>query len=131
MAVWSAVIEELEHAQAHGIEVEIVPGITSAISVPALNGIPVTKRGINESFWVITGTTTSLEMSNDIVLAAQSSATVIILMGMRHLDKIVDLFTEGRGSDAAIGIIQNGSRPDQKMVTGDLSNIEMKVKGDW
>ena len=76
--------EELECARAHGIEVTIVPGISSSISVPALNEIPLTKRGVNESFWVVTGTTVDHEMSNDINLAAQSSATVVILMGMKR-----------------------------------------------
>lgn len=116
--------EELEHAEEHGLEVEVIPGITSAIAVPALAGIPVTKRGINESFWVITGTNSSLRLSSDIYLAAKSSATVIILMGMRHLSEIVKIFKVSRGVDAAIGIIQNGSRSNQKTVTGKLKNIE-------
>ncbi|MFT6856078.1 MAG: uroporphyrin-III C-methyltransferase [Cyclobacteriaceae bacterium] len=116
--------EELEHARAHNIEVEIVPGISSAISVPALNQIPLTKRGINESFWVMTGTTTNLGVSSDIQFAAQSSATVVILMGMKNLSKIVATFSEYRGDREAIAIIQNGSRPEQRMAISELSEIE-------
>ncbi|WP_258099318.1 uroporphyrinogen-III C-methyltransferase [Marinoscillum pacificum] len=120
--------EELEHARAHGMDVEIVPGISSAISVPAMSEIPVTKRGINESFWVITGTTSSLEMSSDIALAAKSSATVVILMGMRHLSKIVDLFTNARGQSEAIAVIQNGSRDDERSAFCELHNVENQVE---
>lgn len=122
--------EELEHARAHGMEVEIVPGITSAISVAAMNEIPLTKRGVNESFWVITGTTTSLELSSDIYLAAQSSATVVILMGMRHLPEIVKIFGAQRGENEAIGIIQNGTRPDERKAFGELHNIEELVESE-
>ncbi len=119
--------EELEHAREHGMEVEIVPGISSAIAVPELVEIPLTKRGVNESFWVITGTTTSLKMSTDIALAAQSKATVVILMGMRHLSEIVSRFTESRGSHEAIAIIQNGSRSNERAVLTELMNVESEV----
>lgn len=119
--------EELEHAQSHGIEVEVIPGISSAISVPGLNHIPLTKRGVNESFWVVTGTTKNLELSSDLQLAAQSTATVVILMGMKHLDKIVEIFSQHRGHDEPIGIIQNGSTAHEKSICGRLDNIEALV----
>ena len=119
--------EEMEHALANNIEVEIIPGISSAIAVPELNGIPVTKRGVNESFWTITGTTSSLELSDDIYLAAKSSATVIILMGMSKLNRIAEIFSESRGLNEPIAIIQNGSTRNQKSIIGDLSNIEKQV----
>lgn len=120
--------EELEHARAHGIEVEVVPGISSALAVPALNEVPLTKRGVNESFWVVTGTTSDLALSGDVRLAAQSSATVVILMGMRHLDEIVRIFQAHRGSGEAIGVIQNGSREDERSAFGELWDIRRQVK---
>ncbi len=49
--------EEAEYARQHGIDCEVVPGVSSCLAVPALQGIPVTRRGVSESFWVITGTT--------------------------------------------------------------------------
>ena len=119
--------EELEHARAHGMEVEVIPGITSAISVPALSEIPLTKRGINESFWVVTGTTSNLELSRDVALAAQSSATVVILMGMKHLPKIANLFMKSRGANETIGIIQNGSRPNEQSVFTEMSLVVDEV----
>lgn len=74
--------EELAYADKFNIATEVVPGISSSIAVPELQQIPLTIRGVNESFWVITGTTSSGEISRDIPLAAQSSASVIILMGL-------------------------------------------------
>lgn len=119
--------EEMEHALAHHIDVEIIPGISSAIAVPELSGIPITKRGVNESFWTITGTTSSLELSKDIYLAAQSSATIVIMMGMSKLSEIVKIFKKSRGDHESIAIIQNGSTTKQKSVVGDLTNIEELV----
>ena len=84
--------EEIETARASGMEGEVVPGISSALAVPASQMIPVTARGTNESFWVVTGTTRNGDISDDIKLAAQSSATVVILMAMSKLEKIADIF---------------------------------------
>ena len=86
--------EEMEYASAFGLDADVVPGISSCVSVPANANIPVTKRGSSESFWVITGTTRQHELSADIQLAAQSSATVVILMGMSKLSAIVDAFAK-------------------------------------
>src|SRR5690606_28063799 len=107
--------EEMEYADAHGLEVGMVPGISSCISVPASQNIPVTKRGAAESFWVITGTTRNHELSADIPLAARSGATVVILMGMSKLPEIANLFSnEGKG-EVPVAIIQNGTRADEKI----------------
>ena len=116
--------EEMVHAQEHHIEVEVISGVSSSLAVPAANGIPLTKRGVNESFWVVTGTTSDLKVSSDVMLAAQSSATVVILMGMKHLDKIVSTFSMFRGTDEHVAVIQNGTCIDQNMVVGTLENIE-------
>lgn len=119
--------EELEHAQNQGIEVEVIPGITSALAVPACNHIPITKRGVNESFWVVTGSTVNETFSKDLIHAAQSSATVIILMGMRNLPQIIQLFSTYRGDREPVGIIQNGTYEHQQEVFGSLEDIEQKV----
>jgi uroporphyrin-III C-methyltransferase len=120
--------EEMEYAAAHGLEVALVPGISSAVSVPATQHIPVTKRGFAESFWVITGTTKEHKLSKDIHLAAKSNATVVILMGMGKLPAIVDLFKkEGKG-ETAIAIIENGTRENEKVGVGTVASIEKVVK---
>src|SRR5690606_37031240 len=78
--------EEIEAARAAGMEVEVVPGISSVLAVPASKMIPRTCRGLSDSFWVITGIACSGELPADIELAARSSATVILLMGMSKLE---------------------------------------------
>lgn len=120
--------EELEFVSKHGIEVQLIPGISSAIAAPSTAGIPLTKRGVNESFWVITGTLSSGEMSNDIRLAAKSSATVVILMGVSHLKEIAELFVRERSGSEAIAVIQEATMPEQKIVIGTVSNIEQLVQ---
>lgn len=115
--------EEVEFAAKHGIESEVIPGISSSYAVPALAGIPLTSRGVSESFWVVTGTTKSHMMSSDLMLAAQSTATVVVLMGVHKLPEIVEIYTQLDKLDEPIAIIQNGSLPEQKIVTGKISNI--------
>lgn len=120
--------EELEYAREKGLEVEVVPGVSSALAVPSMQHIPLTKRGVNESFWVVTGTTTEGCFSKDLLLAAQSSATVIILMGMKNLNKIINVFQALRSEEEPIAIIQNGTRPDERSVIGNLKSIVSTVK---
>jgi len=120
--------EEIIFAAQHGIESEIIPGISSSYAVPALAGIPLTSRGISESFWVITGTTKSHALSNDLNLAAQSTATVVILMGLHKLDEIVGIYAGIGKIDEPIAIIQNGTLENQKVVTGKISNIQPLAK---
>lgn len=120
--------EEMEYAAAQGLEVEMVPGISSCLSVPAAQNIPVTKRGSAESFWVITGTTKDHKLSNDVRLAAKSSATVVIVMGMSKLPQIVSSFEHEGKSETPIAIIQNGTCKDEKIGIGTISSIEKEVE---
>ncbi len=116
--------EEIEYAHERGIATEVIPGISSAIAVPALQGIPLTHRGTSESFWVITGTTTSGEISKDIYTAAKTNATVVILMGVNKIGEIVKIYqNEGLGN-LPVAIIQNGAMPNEKIVLADMNNIE-------
>lgn len=116
--------EEMEYAANFGIEVAIVPGISSSMAVAASQNIPVTKRGSAESFWVITGTTKDHKISSDIKLAAKSNATVVILMGMGKLPQIIKLFQAEGKNDLPVAIIQNGTRPDEKIGIGTVDTIE-------
>ena len=120
--------EEIEYAKQFGIETYVVPGISSSFAVPAYQGIPLTKRGASESFWVITGTTKNHQLSNDIVLASKSSATVVILMGMSKLSEIVSVFSsEGKGNES-VAIIQNGTTEREQTGFGTINTIESVVK---
>jgi len=108
--------EELSHARDFGIETEVIPGISSSIAVPEMQNIPLTCRGINESFWVVTGTTKNHVLSDDIFLAAQSTATIVILMGMKNLRQIVEVFRMAGKTDTPAAIIQNGTLAEERMV---------------
>jgi uroporphyrin-III C-methyltransferase len=90
--------------------------------------IPLTCRGINESFWVTTGTNQSGELSPDIILAAKSSATVIILMAMSKLEMIMDVFSKNGKSQTPVAIIQNGTTDREKMIIGKVNDIYFKAQ---
>lgn len=124
--VFGRALEEIEAARHHGIAVEVIPGISSAMAVPASQMIPLTCRGINESFWVTTGTTRNGDISADIKLAAQSSATVIILMAMSKLESIMDIFRQYGKQDTPAAVIQNGTTEHEKMVLGTVKDIAYK-----
>ncbi|MFC4874475.1 uroporphyrinogen-III C-methyltransferase [Negadavirga shengliensis] len=115
--------EELEHASSYGLEVEVIPGVSSATAVPASAGIPLTKRGINESFWVVTGTLKDGGIPEDLYHAAQSRATVVVLMGLKKLKEIADLFRGIRGENEPIAIIQDGTKGSEKVLVGEVGDI--------
>ncbi|GAB4039105.1 uroporphyrinogen-III C-methyltransferase [Spirosoma jeollabukense] len=119
--------EEIEFARQHGIETQVIPGISSSYAVPASVGIPLTTRGISESFWVVTGTTKAGQLSTDLRLAAQSSATVVVLMGMHKLAEITAVFADCGKGETPVAIIQNGTLADQQMIVGRVSTIEGQV----
>jgi len=122
--------EELQYAKAFGIDVKVVPGISSCIAVPELQQVPLTRRGLNESFWVLTGTTRSGKLSKDVAIAAQSSATAVILMGIRKLDEIVKAFSDHGKASTPVMVIQSGSLPEEKVVLGTVADIAEKVKAE-
>ncbi|WP_299163081.1 uroporphyrinogen-III C-methyltransferase [uncultured Tenacibaculum sp.] len=119
--------EEMEYAAKFGLQTAVVPGISSSLAVPAYQNIPLTKRGSSESFWVITGTTKQHQISNDVALAAKSSATVVILMGMGKLPEIIKLFQKENKHDLPVAIIQNGTTPQEKIGIGTVDTIEQIV----
>ena len=119
--------EEIEFAQQNDLQTEVVPGISSALAVPAGQGIPLTMRHVSESFWVITGTTKMHQLSSDIKIAAQSTATVVILMGMGKLSEIVEVFSQAGKEQTPVAIIQNGTTDHEKSGFGTIETIETVV----
>ncbi|WP_426064446.1 uroporphyrinogen-III C-methyltransferase [Flavobacterium sp. DSP2-3-1] len=119
--------EEIDFVESFGIPTFVVPGISSSIAVPAYQGISLTKRGVSESFWVITGTTSDRKLSNDVALAAQSSATVVILMGMSKLSQIIELFQNESKGETPVAIIQNGTTIQEKIGVGTINTIQRVV----
>ena len=120
--------EEIDYVKQFNIETYVVPGITSAIAVPEYQGIPLTKRGVSESFWVITGTTKNHQLSDDVALAAKSTATVVILMGMSKLNEIVEVFSKENRQDSHIAIIQNGTKENERVGIGTIGTIQKIVE---
>ena len=119
--------EELEYVDAFGIETEVIPGVSSSTSVPQRQGISLTQRGVAESFWVITGTTSGRKLSEDLALAAQSTATVVLLMGMSNLGSIVREYQALNKGDVPIAIIQNGFMESENVGIGRINTIETIV----
>lgn len=126
--VFGRATEEIEFATKHGLATAVVPGISSALAVPAMAGIPLTTRGESESFWVVTGSTMKGSISNDLKLAAQSSATVIILMGLQKIEEIAEIFQAHGKAETPVAVIQNGTREDQRTVIGTIKSIADLVK---
>ena len=119
--------EEMLYAKEKGIEVNIVPGISSAIAVPAVAGIPVTRRGLSDSFWVLTGTTSGGNISQDLRFAVKTDATIVILMGLGNLNGIVSCYKAEGKHDLPVAVIQNGTLPNEKAVFGTIETIESIV----
>ena len=110
--------EEAEFCRQHGVEVEVVSGVSSAISVPAAAGIPVTHRGLAKGFSVVTG---HEELSE---VPARADHTVILLMGVGQLrDSAASLGRAGLPAETPVGIVENGYLPNQRVTIGTLGTI--------
>jgi len=118
--------EEAEALAAAGIPFEVVPGVSSAVAVPAYAGIPVTHRGIASSFAVVTGheDETKAERSVDWARLAHAVDTLVILMGVRSLPRIAAALLEaGRAPDTPVALVRWGTTDAQETVVGRLDNI--------
>lgn len=121
--------EEGEHLFNEGIDFEVVPGITSAIGGLCYGGIPITNRGYNTSFHVITGHLKDEKNQLDFDNLAKLDGTLVFLMGMKNLEKICEgLVENGKNIDTPVAIIHWATHPNQQVVTGNLSNIVNEVK---
>ncbi|MBD1590516.1 uroporphyrinogen-III C-methyltransferase [Arthrobacter sp. S1_S22] len=110
--------EEAEYCRQHGVEVEVVSGVTSAISVPAAAGIPVTHRGLAKGFSVVTG---HEELSE---VPARADHTIVLLMGVGQLRESASaLGKAGLPAGTPVGIVENGYLPDQRVTIGTLGSI--------
>jgi uroporphyrin-III C-methyltransferase len=115
--------EEAEELVAHGITVEVVPGISSAVAVPAYAGIPVTHREHASTLTIITGhEAAGNELQWDVL--AQLKGTLVILMGVGTLQKnVANLLASGKPEKTPAAVISQGTTPDQKVVVGTLDTI--------
>jgi len=118
--------EELAACLAAGIDVEVVPGVTSAISVPAAAGIPVTHRGVTQEFTVVSahldpqadGSTVDYDS------LARSTGTLVFLMGVGRLARLAEeLVARGRRPTTPVAVIESGTTPAERVRVGTLADI--------
>src|SRR5476651_841459 len=115
--------EELDHAASYSIPTVVIPGISSSIGVPGLQNIPVTHRGLSESFWVVTGTTMDGKVSGDVYEAARTNATIVVLMGIHKLAEITEIFKKEGKNKLPVAVIQSGSTKEEKIAIGIVETI--------
>ena len=119
--------EECEALVQAGIPFEVVPGVSSALAVPAYAGIPVTHREVARSFTVITGHTAD-ETSIDYA-ALPHEGTLIGLMCVQHLEEITrQLIAHGFAADLPAAVIYRGTTPEQVVISGTLQDIAAKAQ---
>lgn len=120
--------EECQALAEAGVRYEVVPGVSSAIAVPAYAGIPVTQRGVTTAFTVVAGHTGGANSSIDWE-AVSRIGTIVFLMGVEHLPEIVSrLIAHGRAADTPVALIQEGTTPNQLIVSGTLAVIVEKAR---
>lgn len=117
--------EEAEALRASGIRFEIVPGISSALAVPAYAGIPLTHRGLSSSVTIITGARAGGgAFSSETLSRASFVDTIVVLMGAAHLREIADgLIAAGRSFETPAAVIRWGTYEGQQTVTATLQTI--------
>lgn len=121
--------EEIQSLFDNGISFEVIPGITSSISVPAYAGIPVTHRGVARSFHVFTGHTMEDGTWHNFEAIAKLGGTLVFLMGIKTLPIIVnDLVKNGKDPKTPVAIIEKGATANQRVTVGTLENIIEKAK---
>lgn len=114
--------EEKTYAEKHGLEVDVVLGISS-IMLPGYFGIPLTCRGVNQSFSVVTATTKDGSLSDEVLNAASYSPTTLYFMGLGKLDLIAEAYKSNGRQNLPVAIISKGSHADGDVIKGTVSDI--------
>jgi uroporphyrinogen III methyltransferase/synthase len=122
--------EEAEALREAGIPFEVIPGVTSAIAVPAFAGIPLTHRGYTSTVAFVTGHEDPTKGKSDIDWAKLSGiGTLVFLMGVKNLANIArNLIEGGKSPETPAALIRWGTTPDQETLTGTLADIAAKAK---
>lgn len=110
------------------IEFEVIPGVTSPIAVLNYAGIPITQRGMAQSFHIITGMTAGVKNINWEAVAKEKG-TLVFMMGLNNLNEIIkNLIDNGKDENTNVAVVMRGTSSKQKKVVGTLKDIEGKVK---
>ncbi len=123
--------EEAEELAAAGVAFEVIPGVTSAVAVPAYAGIPVTHRGHTTLVTFITGHEDPAKEASTIPWGAlgQNPGTLVFLMGVKNLaENVRRLVDAGRSPETPAAVIENGTTPVQRTVTGTLADIAARAR---
>jgi uroporphyrinogen III methyltransferase / synthase len=117
--------EEALALAAAGVEFEVVPGITSAVAVPAYAGVPVTHRGLSTSFTVVTGHSRhAVDTETNWSALAAAGGTIVVLMGVAHRAEIAArLIAGGLPPDTPVAAVRWGTRPEQTTVRTTLAGL--------
>ncbi|MCE4267803.1 MULTISPECIES: uroporphyrinogen-III C-methyltransferase [Rhodococcus] len=125
--------EELEACAAAGVPVTVVPGITSAISVPSAAGIPVTHRGVTHEFVVVSGHVAPDHPDSlvDWSALAKLRGTIVLLMAVERIDQFAAALIEGgRAASTPVTVIQEGTLRTQRELRADLATVAQRVKDE-
>lgn len=115
--------EEVEACAEAGVEFEVVPGVTSALSAPTYAGIPPTHRDFTPNIAIVTG-----HRREEKELEIPNAGTVVFLMGVANIERIIgSLLKAGWSPQAKIAAVENGTRYNQRVITGTLENFVQKV----
>lgn len=123
--------EEMEALRKAGIPCLLVPGITSAIAIPGMAGIPVTCRGVSQSLHIVTARTADTEdgLPEDLDRMAELKGTLVFLMGLNQLEKIAGRLMEaGKSPETPAAVISGGNAPRPAFVRGNLRNIAERTR---
>jgi len=116
--------EERDHLTRAGIRVEVVPGITAATGCAAAAGIPLTDRDLAHGVSFVTGQGRDGEADVDWAALARSGQTIVVYMGAKSADRIAGrLIDSGLSATTPAAVIENGTRPDQRIETGSVADL--------
>lgn len=119
--------EEIRALKKAGVGFELVPGVSSAVAVPELSGIPLTDRKYGSSFTVVTGRVDP-KKGAAVDYGKLKADTIVVLMGVGSLPMIVEQLMKTRKKSTPVAIIQKGTTDGEKVIVGDLGNIVEKSK---
>ena len=121
--------EEIAALQMNSIEYSVIPGISSAIAVPELAGIPVTQRKVSRSFHVITGHTAEDLIPENMNIYAKLDGTLVFLMALKNIERISEmLIFNGKSENTPAAVISDGAGEKQLIVRSNLKNIAHEVR---
>lgn len=120
--------EEVLALVEESLDFEVIPGVTSPISVLNYAGIPITQRAIAQSFHIVTGMTSASEKINWEALAKENG-TLVFMMGLENIERIVsNLIENGKEKDTPAAVVMRGTSSKQRKVIGTLENISTKAR---